>query len=107
MFKPPFLCLFIFTHSLLLLWKLGLLSGLLFKLAAQQAVSIFLSLHLTFPQSLWLSVVAEGIFAFFLLALSFSPALTTSLVSFLQVGQYLAKLEEIISVAVMRVSVSA
>lgn len=45
----------------------------------------------TFPQSLWLSVVAEGILAFFLLALSFSPALTTSLVSFLQVGQYLAK----------------
>lgn len=44
---------------------------------------------LTFPQSLWLSVVADGIFAFFLLALSFSPALTTSLVSFLQVGQYL------------------
>lgn len=45
--------------------------------------------RLTFPQSLWLSVVADGIFAFFLLALSFSPALTTSLVSFLQVGQYL------------------
>lgn len=44
---------------------------------------------LTLPQSLWLSVVADGIFAFFLLALSFSPALTTSLVSFLQVGQYL------------------
>lgn len=46
---------------------------------------------LTFPQSLWLSVVAEGILAFFLLALSFSPAFTTSLVSFLQVGQYLAE----------------
>lgn len=45
--------------------------------------------RLTLPQSLWLSVVADGIFAFFLLALSFSPALTTSLVSFLQVGQYL------------------
>lgn len=100
------MCLFLFTHSLLLLGKLGILSGLQFKLTAQQAVSIFLSLHLTFPQSLWLSVVAEGIFAFFLLALSFSPALTTSLVSFLQVGQYLAKLEESISVAVMRVCVN-
>lgn len=51
------------------------------------AVVVFL--RVTFPQSLWLSVVADGIFAFFLLALSFSPALTTSLVSFLQVGQYL------------------
>lgn len=82
-------------------------SSLRIKLTGQQAVSIYHSLLLTFPQSLWLSVVAEGIFAFFLLALSFSPALTTSLVSFLQVGQYLAKLEEIISVAVMCVSVSA
>lgn len=55
-------------------------------------------LGLTFPQSLWLSVVAEGIFAFFLLAFNFSPALTTSLVSFLQVGQYLAQWEENVSV---------
>lgn len=57
---------------------------------------------LTLPQSLWLSVVAEGILAFFLLALSFSPAFTTSLVSFLQVGQYLAEREEMVSADVNR-----
>ena len=43
----------------------------------------------TLPQSLRLSVLADGILAFFLLILSLSPAFTTSLESVLQEGQYL------------------
>lgn len=87
---------------------MGLPSGLplKFTLSLTEQLSVHLVcvylLGLTFPQSLWLSVVAEGILAFFLLALSFSPALTTSLVSFLQVGQYLAEWEEILSVSKVR-----
>ncbi len=92
--------------SFLILRTTGLPSGLLLKFTSSLAeqlsvhlvcVHLWVPLGLTFPQSLWLSVVAEGILAFFLLALSFSPAFTTSLVSFLQVGQYLAEWEEIIS----------
>lgn len=51
-------------------------------------------LLLTLPQSRPLLLLADAIFAFFLLTLSFSPILTIAVSSFLHSGQYLEEKRE-------------